>query len=238
MPIERGVQRWLIAALLGAAASAVSCGPRDEDTGPDANNAPKADPKPESENLFDGKLKPYLEVNRMVNERLLAGPTSLSLSDYFQDPPEKDDIFAIFTPSLKDLLGGYNGDGLRNELQNAAPNGVNMLLWYMAFDGLASELTQACVANGEAKKFDLVDLRDDMSGLVKTLCQEVDTHAVTEPTLQALWQLVMRSDAPATEFDSWRAFIMGDSLAGQEGHAVAHAAVMAMLYNPHFLLQK
>jgi hypothetical protein len=108
----------------------------------------------------------------------------------------------------------------------------------MALDGVSTELSKACVQDGETLRFALTDLRGDVTDLVKRLCAEADAGQVHDETITTLWQLVTRADAPSTELHSLQDFIQGGTLQGQAGHAVAHAALMAMLYNPHFLMQK
>lgn len=189
-----------------------------------------------SENEATGTYRGYEEINQMVNERLFSRSDALSLRLYVEDQPPTDSIFDLGKPTLKDLLGVYDGDGLRVGLKNGTPNSVNMLLWYMAMDGLAKELSLGCQGEGGAH-FALVDVQATVTDLVNRICATPDARTKDEGTLKELWNAVMRSDAPETEYLAWRNYVQGGSFT-ETGSAAVHSMLLAMLYNPHFLLKK
>lgn len=225
--------------LLALSAALFACqGQRKEEGNPNrhSGDARPEESGPAAENDATGTYRGYEEINRIVNERLFARSDALSLRLYVEEHPPTDSIFDLGKPTLKDLLGVYDGDGLRVGLKNGTPNSVNMLLWYMAMDGLANELALGC--QGEAgAHFALVDVQPSVTDLVNKICATPDARSKDEATLRDLWNVVMRTDAPETEYLAWRNYVQGGSFT-ETGSAAVHSMLLAMLYNPHFLLKK
>ncbi len=226
----------LATVLLGLAVAACQGAPEAKKN--ENHHAADAVPAPGSaaENDATGTYRGYEEINRMVNERMFARSNALALREYVEEAPVLDNVFELGKPTLKDLLGVYDGDGLRVGLKNGTPNSVNMLLWYMAMDGLASEMALGCDGEDGAH-FQLVDVQTRMTDLVNRICATPDAQAKDEDTLRELWNTVMRSDAPETEYLAWRNYVTGGSFT-ETGSQAVHSMLLAMLYNPHFLLKK
>ncbi len=232
---------WLLAlsvAALGCGAPRGNTGDKgDEGRRGDADAIALRGASPD-ENTATGRFRGYAETNRIVNERLFARRDAVSISAYFEARAE-DSLFFGAKPTLAALLGQYDGDGLRTEIENASPNAVNMLLWYLAFDGLSRELTVECAEGGaQPERFALADLRPDFQGSVARLCLELAAGNVADGTYRDLYQAALGVDAPATELESWTAFARGESFVGKTPRDTAQELLMAALYNPYFLLDQ
>lgn len=195
-------------------------------------------PHEQAENLLTGPLKPYAELARVLEERLFVREGALILRGYFEDEQDPGDIFGALKPSLADLLGSYAGDGLRVGLRNATPNSVNMLLWYMILDSFASELGAVCDEGATVPRgFRLEDLKPAATAAIRSLCAWPLPEAKAIESLLALWEQVLRADAPDQEQRAWLAFVQGPAFEAIDGKAAVRQAVVAMTYNPYFLLQ-
>lgn len=132
------------------------------------------------------------------------------------------------------LLGTYDGDP-RNHFKNGSPNGINMLLWYMAFSGLGNELGQICSDPGKSRYSDR--LNDRFSELMSRICQWPALSARNEATLLNLWTTVVGFDAPWGEFEAWRDFFLSSHYAQTKPNEAFAAIFVAMTMNPYFLLK-
>lgn len=198
--------------------------------------ASKASVGLESINEAVAGFRGYDLTNQLVNERFFQKPSSVDLVDYLEEV-DKRNIFVLIMPSLKDLLGVYGGDGLHTDMKNAKPNGVNMLLWYLAIDGFANEVASLCGEPLTRPAFAPSDLKGRAHEVFSNLCSWPDASVRTEAHLRELWDLGMQADASEAEFLSWRDFLMGPEFNETSGAAV-HSMIVTMLYNPNFLLRK
>jgi hypothetical protein len=173
-----------------------------------------------SQNLVIGPMRGYAETNRIVNERLFDAPDTVELASYFEEPAT--DVASALQPQLRELLGGFDGDGLRTGIKNAEPNAVNMLLWYLAVDGLANDLAGACDGGG---------LKSTADAALTKLCADPAPE-----DYQALWRQVMASDAPASEERDWQQF--AQTIDAPEPRAKVQQMLVAMMFNPYFLLKQ
>jgi hypothetical protein len=230
----------LVVAALSLGALMAGCR-KDDAPEPAPGRLPLADdvrPREHGENLLTGPLKPYTELARILEERLFVREGALALRSYYEDEPDPGDIVRLLKPSLADLLGSYDGDGLRAGLRNATPNSVNMLLWYMILDTFALELGAVCDDGATAPRgFRLEDLKPAATAAIRSLCAWPLPEAKAIESLHALWEQVLRADAPDQERRAWLTFVQGPSFEATDGKAAVRQALVAMTYNPYFLLQ-
>ncbi len=190
----------------------------------------------ENRNLVTGGFRGYAATNGLVNERFFRAEKPLALGSYLEDT-NPNDILASFKPKLTDLLGTYEGDGLIHEMKNRMPNGVNLLLWYMAIDGLASDLSKTCLDEQGSLAFNQAELIPEAADLIKRLCSWPSPEVRQIPILRQLWDRGMQADAPESEFEEWSQFILGPEFTEASATAVRNM-VVTMLFNPHFLIYK
>jgi hypothetical protein len=166
-------------------------------------------------------------------------PDALQLAAYFELPTPDGDILALLAPKLRELLGAYAGDGLRTDIKNASPNAVNMLLWYMAVDGLATDLAASC---GEAAvaptAFALAAVRPGFADAFSRLCVRLVVGDAAAADYAAVWGAVLEADAPQEEQDAWIAFARSDAFAGATPRETLKQLLVAMMYGPYFLLKQ
>ncbi|MBY0470147.1 hypothetical protein K2X30_03190 [bacterium] len=165
----------------------------------------------------------FVETDQTVNQRLLRSPKT-SLGTYVGEGT-KD-----FDTALLELMGVYKSTGLTTGYQNAQPNGVNLLLWYLVFSGFSEDFGKLCE--------DSSLLNDETLTLAKPLCAWPAASARTEENLEALWLQVMRYDAPIEEYQAWRDFFLGPEFEKVSHQELLQSASFAIFMNPYFLLRK
>lgn len=226
--------KWWLCMALGATMLS-GCGARDEKT---VAEDPPAEPEVEM-NTTIGGFRGYVETNRIVNERLFARSDALQLATYFEAPKAEGDLFAFLKPSLRELLGGYAGDGLRTDMKNATPNAVNMLLWYLAVDGLSTELAAGCADQPAAPaNFALVDVKPRFAAAFGRLCAGLTAGDAADADYEDLYRAVVDTDAPATERAAWLEFAKSPELEPASPRDALHDLLVAALYDPYFLLKQ
>ena len=191
-------------------------------------------------NLKDPALyRGYTAINQILNERLFSESDALTLAFYF-DGKTKINGFELLSSSLRSLLGVFQGNGLKTGPANAEPNSMNLLLWYLAFDGLGKDLESQCgdtPAPSDHTEFKGDKLQPDVIAAMHAICHvEPGTNHIPD-ILTPLWNLVMHADAPITERDAWIKYASDEVLADGYQSGELRELFIAMTYNPHFLLK-
>ena len=192
----------------------------------------------EAQSKTTGTLRGLFATNTLVNERLLVPGQAVKLVGYLQ--PQSDGktflISELQQPSsLGDLLGYYDGTGIRSGFYNAKPNPMNMLLWYSIIDSLATDLARLCggapAVDTGVRLITRAMIKPAILGAVDALCAGVAAvpAAVPEAALDVLWEQLVAADAPLTEEFRWRR-------SAAEASDVREIIVSA-LYSPYFLLR-
>ena len=138
-----------------------------------------------------------------------------------------------------------------------------MLLWFVAFDGLAHDLAQICVlgpnptpspspspspspvpgevaapkTTGSTAVATILQLNDGYKNQLLALCAWPNSSSRNEATLSALWDATMSFDAPPTEFEAWRDYYLGEQFATADSPTALNAMLKAIFLNPYFLLR-
>lgn len=176
--------------------------------------------KPENHGAYQG----YYLTNDIIKERIINDDT-FDIAQYIAD--DGDESMAL-------LLGGASGNGLENGIKNAQPNAVNTLLWYFVAAGVAYEAALFC--EDESNE---VEFHAEFTNALLPICNS-DPDKISNDDLNDLWTKVMRYDAPEAEQNAWRDFVRSDIQASriQTRSSIIQEMVIAMLYNPHFLILK
>lgn len=174
-----------------------------------------------------GQYRGYVMSQSLLSERLLDQAEGINYSNFLY-PLSGQPLL-----SMLDLLGSYQGGSLsKREFRNGQPNSVNMLLWYMVLNSFAFEVQKNC-----NNTFTL-PLSTAFRQTLNQICQWPQATAQSESAMQAFWLAIMGYDAPEEEFQAWREFFLNSSYASKPAHETVSAMVLAMVYNPHFLLRK
>ena len=178
------------------------------------------------------EFRGYIGVNNILNARLIKEDSNFQLGVYLDDTFGRSDNLLL-------LLGAYAGGGFPDKFHNGRPNGVNMLLWYIAFSGLSHDIATLCSANTSE---DLASkLRSQVNPIfieaLKPVCAWPAASAKTEDVLYAFWTAVQGFDPPFDEFEAWRAFFLGPDFAAAPALDAISAMALTMFMNPHFLLR-
>jgi len=190
------------------------------DAGPDPKSAP---------------YRGYEAMDGILRARLVAKPTSFSLTSYLDDPGA--DAGAGSGAQLAVLLGAWSGIGTTNALQNGDPNAMSFLIWRIAFSGLGKDVASTCPDAAGALTVHDFELRPELARIVQRLCTWPQSSAREDDTLRAFWQGMTRYDAPPGEYDAWKAHFMGPAYASTGPDVVIPLMVMSALLNPYVLLQ-
>ena len=216
---------------LGLVFSLTGCGDDRED------NRDKQRDRP-APNLTDGdsvtpsepaKFHGYLAMESRLNDRLADPENPLALTIFLAG------YRANFVPPLGQLLGYQAGDGLEADFRNGDPNGVNMLLWQLVFNGVANDLASLC-SNPESLSLGW-QAQGNLRELIQDrLCEWPDPVARNQEALVALWLEIMHYDAPPSEFFAFVDFFLSPDYESATAEEFIHDATMAIFLNPYFLL--
>lgn len=210
----------------------------------DAPIAPQTPPTAEPEKapladdtvatLQSNRYRGYDAVNYALSQRLVDDP-NFQLSYYIEDTSDLG-IFAAFVTTLKDLLGGRFGTGLLSGFRNGSPNSVNLTLWQVAFNGLASDVKGICQADNS--KIGPFQTRAAFRDAALALCAWPLDKATRGPALAAFYQEIMQYDAPSNEREAWLAFAVSEDMLALPADQALYNLTFAALYNPHMLISK
>lgn len=124
--------KWLLTvAFLASSLSLQACGKKDNDSDPELPAID--DPELRLTHESPSPLRGYKSINNLVRARLIDDP-DFQLLQYLQGG---DGEKVAKGGSILPLFGGYIGRGTAMSNSSAVPRPMNMLLWFVAFDGLA-----------------------------------------------------------------------------------------------------
>jgi hypothetical protein len=183
----------------------------------------------------------YVEINQVFNERLFTEAESLSLAVYLDGESSGGSLMTGLENSLRRLLGTFDGNGLVANYSNAKPNSMNLLLWYMAMDGLGRDLEKQCDKDQKGKSHEGFAADKINPGLLKTIdamCTSGQDKLKLTQNLIDFWNVVIRADSPSSERDEWLRFAAQEVL--NEGYHPGdiQKLFLAMTVSPSFLLKK
>ena len=176
-------------------------------------------------------LQGFSQVNKNLQDRLFSAdvPNPFSLGRY------------IGGSNIGKLMGYYQGNGLTSGFYNSQPNATNMLLWYLAFEGLSTDLSKICQKpeqTSENPSGVILQLNDFYKSKLQGLCAWPETQSRNETALSALWLATMSYDAPQEEYDAWKAFLLSDEFLHVNSEAAIKAMLKSIFLNPYFLLRQ
>lgn len=172
----------------------------------------------EAANQFRG----YVEINELLQERIVAG--DFSLSRYLENGGSY---------GLTSLLGTYSESDTNAKFRNGQPNSINMLLWYVALNGFAKDVALYVNANSGSPQF---ALRPEFAAALGPLAAWPASSAQNETTMFKFWLAISDYDLPEEEFAPWRDFFLRN-YANRSAPDAISAMVISILYNPYFLLR-
>lgn len=175
-------------------------------------------------NTVTGEFRGAAEVEQILTARLFKPSVR-----FFSLTPQ------LGGDGLRDLLGVYVGEGLVAEFRNGKPNPVNMLLWQLSLANLARDIARDCGTTVPVRMFTLTD---ELTDVLKNLCQWPSPDAKDAQTIARLWTIVMRWDAPIDEIVAFTELFQGPDYAAVSAQETVAGMLTAIMYNPHFLLRK
>ena len=170
----------------------------------------------------------YTEINSTIRERILIEGSTTNLGKYVgENLPEPRVLGGVLA-----LLGTYVGSDQDAQFRNGDPNEINLILWYLAFSGMASDIANHC--NPAVNTLPLLpEFRSTMS----KLCAWPAAEAKTDEVLMAYWTELTQFDAPGTEFEAWKSFFLNSDYANRPAKEVITAMTLSAWMNPYFLLK-
>ncbi len=132
---------------------------------------------------------------------------------------------------LDHLLGSWFTFGSEHSFQNGTPNALSMVIWHVTLSGFANSMGASC-------QWPQLALHPQFLANLKKLCAWPAAEAKTDDVLQAFWLAVMGYDAPRAEYVAWRDFFLASSYKERPAPETISAMTLAIVMNPHFLLQR
>lgn len=150
------------------------------------------------------------------------------------------DAFGFIPGELFKLVGSYQSDGLRSEFQNGMPNGINILIWYIAFSGISEELAHICdgTAAAQQRNYPQPQFKDAVVNAVTQLCVWPDlSPSMKRQAAQEYWDTLVASDAPSEEQDAWMELVTSDEYTNKRGKDIILDFTVSALLNPYVLIR-
>jgi hypothetical protein len=128
------------------------------------------------------------------------------------------------------LLGTWSTFGSEHGFQNGTPNALSMVIWHVTLSGFARSMGASCQGLQ-------MPLHPRFVAELRKLCAWPAAEAKADSVMMAFWLSLMGYDAPRTEYIAWRNFFLTSSYKDRPASEAVSAMTLAILMNPHFLLQ-
>jgi hypothetical protein len=182
---------------------------------------------PATSRAQSAQFKGYVAVSDILSQRILVHGSSLSFSRY------------VSSYTLLPLLGTWNtGFGSEQVFHNGEPNSVNMLIWYLIFDGFADEVAKTCKVNVSSINPKRLNFNPAFQNALNAVCTWPKPEAKTDSALLGFWTTLMGYSAPESEFLAWKSFLLQSSLKDKPAVEAVKAMTLTLSMNPYFLLQE
>jgi hypothetical protein len=147
-------------------------------------------------------------------------------------PEEAPIELDLFMPAdgLDQLTGTWSTFGAEHTFQNGQPNAVNMVLLRLAFSRFADSVANSC-------KTPQLIFNEPFFDTLEALCTWPSGEAQSEDVMVEFWLAMMGYNAPKSEYEAWRDFVRKTYARNKPQEAVS-AMTLAIMLNPHFLLQR
>lgn len=201
-------------------------------------SSPESDSSPYANGRPVGAVRGTLLVNKQIQRRLL--DTSVDSTDYFQiEQVAGDDIY-----NMRGLLGEYSEGGAHAEFRGGEPNPFGMLLWYQVAARFAEGLGGICQATPGDRTLNFFSngtffMSAAFAAKLSANCDRTLAEADLKANASSLWRSVIGIGADA-EQEAWTGFFTDANsgfVPGGDSERIS-AMVLAMILNPHFLLEK
>jgi len=211
-------------------------------TGEDANREaarPLTSDTPINEGIAN--YRGYLAINALVMDRMIVEQPWFNIGYYlngFSFSSGDDTV-----EGLPALLGHYEGNGLDSGFRNGKPNAINVVLYHLLMSSLAVDLASRCATGSPTpppapdRPGPMITLRPEFRAAIAPVCAWPETTAMSDEALLGLWLAVMKFDAPSTEFAAWKEFVRSEYSSRTAAESLPDM-LLAILMNPHFLIQK
>lgn len=180
-----------------------------------------------------GQVKGLIAINNILATRLMSDGFDL-IQDVYSNSVFRD---------IVNLLGGYEGAGIKNRFASGAPNAVNMLLWSTVMRNFGQRIAMTncsshTMANGRRFSDDSMAINQELKSLLSD-CGDQNQTPSWRKDPNALWTMLIQEDAPPAEFDAWAGWIKSREFAAlnKSPEDQLSAAVWTALMNPYFLLE-
>jgi hypothetical protein len=216
--------KWSGGALIFLLSVLISCSNNPEHGVP-SEAREKDNPEDTRSTEVMAQYRGYVAINQKVQDTFFMKNTGSSLGSYVDPNPD----FGRLSPLLQ-LLGTYEGGSYGSEFKNGEPNSLNVLLWYLIFQGFSQDIGAYCVGSGTAM------LQPEMANLIDSLCAWPEVTDV-EVVLTDYWVRVMGFEAPLEEMARWQEFLMSEEAQKWSPSEAVGKMTFAIVFNPYFLLR-
>jgi hypothetical protein len=105
------------------------------------------------------------------------------------------------------------------------------VIWQVTLSGFARSMGASCQAPA-------LPLHPRFLAELKRLCAWPAAEAKSDAVMMAFWLGVMGYEAPRAEYVAWRHFFLTSSYKDRPAAETVSAMTLAIVMNPHFLLQR
>jgi hypothetical protein len=169
-----------------------------------------------------GQFKGIQAVSRIISSRLMIDEKFSLLGGVSTN---------LMFGQMENLLGGFEGEGVKNKFTNGTPNALNMLLWRSIIKNFATDLASSTCY----QKYLLNEQAIKALGVCRVGSPKVGWPGESS----RIWDVVMQQDAPKSEYQAWELWIKSSdfnkSYKNPEEKMVA--ALSGIFLNPYFLLE-
>lgn len=184
-----------------------------------------------------GEVRGTALVNELIKTRLL-NPEDLNTETFQIEMAAGFEIFA-----MRGLLGQYTEGGSSSTFRGGEPNPFGLMLWHQVIAKLSTGIGQSCAQSEGPAQVEtgngFYSFNASFSGKLKAVCAWPATDEEQNAAASKLWRSVMGIGAAEEEL-AFKAFFVGSEspLKDATREQRVEAMFVAMMMNPHFLLEK
>jgi hypothetical protein len=168
----------------------------------------------------------YAAVQDDLYAKLMASDSQFELFRYLGDAGDE----------LSKLVGRPDGFGVQYDVRNSRPNAMNVLVWRMMMQPLASDLAATCPGTKlQPIAKPAIELNPTAASIAGALCAWPD---VSDQALGDAWDLVVGYLAPSSSRDAFLGYAKTADLQARPADDALPNLWLGTLLHPAFLLEQ
>lgn len=168
-----------------------------------------------------GQYKGKKQISKEISVRFFQHADAFDVNEYLNNET-----------GLGDLLGAYIQEEGVSRYKNGKPNGINVVLYHVIFSKLSRNLASVCTGDSPIEEA----LKESFKKALQELCAWPEKSVRNEKALKNFWLLTMGYEAPQSEFEAWKSFIL-ENYSKRSAKDSIEAMTLSIFMNPYFLLE-